>query len=121
MYQKCNRSSYDQELAVRNCRPNSQEDVENEIEIEKTKYEIKESINSSINNKGFLVQIGALIIFDDIFDSDSVALANIDGNPFEIKLDETGNISINGNKLDIESLNNGNKTIIIKNGKVSTV
>lgn len=114
MYQK-----YDKELADRNCRPNPPEDAEDDIVVERN--EIKESINSSINNKGFLVQIGALIIFDDVFDSYPTGLANIDGNPFEVKLDENGSISINGNKLDIEALNNGSKTIVIKNGKVSTV
>lgn len=114
MYQKNNRPGYD-------CVPNSNEDVENEIEIEKTNYEIDDSINSSINNKGFLVQvqIGALIIFDDVFSSGVAALSNLNSNPFEIKLDENGSISINGSKIDVESTNNENKTIVIKNGKVS--
>lgn len=119
MYLK-NNNQYDQESNYNNCKPKCKEEVENEIEIEKTKYEVKESINTSINNKGFLVQIGALIIFDDVFGANG-ALASLDGKPFEIKLDETGNLYINGNKLGIESLNNENKSILIKNGKVTTV
>jgi len=127
MYQRCNSQCNGQwngqQLAGRGCIPNPHEDVENEIEIEKKFYEVEESINTSINNKGFLIQlqIGALIIFDDVFGSTANALANINGNPFEIKLDENGKLSINGNKIAIESLSNGNKTVVIKNGVVSTI
>lgn len=116
MYQGCYRPGYEQ-LANRCCRPNMPED----IDVERTNYEIEESINSSINNKGFLIQlqIGALIIFDDVFSSAVTALTNnTDGNTFELRLDENGNLSINGNTLDISS-SDGNKTVVIRNGKAS--
>jgi len=121
MYQRNDRTGTDSVVAGRNCRP---EDVENDIEVERKNYEIEDSINSSINNSGILVQvqIGALIIFDDVFGSGvEAALTNADGSPFQIKLDENGSISINGSKVDVESSNNGAKTIVIRNGKVSTV
>lgn len=120
MYQKYDRPGLDSVAAGRNCRPDPKED----IEVERKNYEIEDSINSSINNCGILVQIqiGALIIFDDVFGSRvEEALTNADGSPFEIKLDENGSISINGNKVDVESSNNGAKTIVIRNGEVATV
>lgn len=121
MYQRCNGQGFEQ-LASRNCRPIPPEEVENDIEVEKTNYEIENSINSSINNKGFIIQlqIGALIIFDDVLSLGVEALANnINGNPFEMKLEENGNISINGKTFDISS-SDGSKTIVIRNGNVST-
>jgi len=122
MYQRCDRPGFEPIVADRNCRPRP-EDIDN-IEVERKNYEIEDSINSSINNSGILVQlqIGALIIFDDVFGSGiATALNNADGSPFELKLDENGNVSINGNKFDVESSDNGAKTIVIRNGKVSTV
>lgn len=103
MYQNNNRPCYD---------PCYDEELENQVDIEKNKNEIDNAINASINNKGILIQIGALIIFDDVFGTPGIA-ANIDGKPFELKLDENGVITINGTKFDAETLKE-NKTLIVK-------
>lgn len=83
---------------------------ENEIDIDKNKIEVEDAINTSINNKGFLIQIGALIIFDDVFDLP--VISSVGGTPFELKIDEAG-ITINGTKLDTEKLKD-TKALIIK-------
>lgn len=44
MYQGCYRPGYEQ-LANRCCRPNMPEDIENDIDVERTNYKIEESIN----------------------------------------------------------------------------
>ena len=108
MYNK-NRSCHEEETYNRGYNP-CHEDEENDIDIEKTN-KIEEAINASINNKGFLIQIGALIIFDDVFD-DSGILTNGVATPFELKLDEAGSITINGTKLSAETLKD--KTLVVK-------
>lgn len=108
-----NNRSYEEETYNRGYNPCREKD-ENEIDIDKTKIEVENAINTSINNKGILIQIGALIIFDDVFGTSGLT-ANIEGTPFELKLDEAGSITINGIKLDAEALKE-NKALVVKKG-----